>query len=181
MTPTTLLLSHSAGDRPVIPLTEKQIIELAAGFILLAAAYYALIARRSTDPSERKQSRRLVLQAVAGFLMLAYAAEIIAPETGAWPVAIGHDLYHYFAALETVPHYADAQLTDFYDALLHQIGAATGPTHTQPGPLGQVEGVVRTIGLVVYTLFFSAASLGAQIPRRIAAGLSGLVNKAEEE
>lgn len=45
-----------------------------------------------------------------------------------------------------------------------------------PGVLGTVEGGVRTVGLVVYSVVFTVVSLGAQIPGRIVGGVNDALN-----
>ncbi|WP_226006028.1 hypothetical protein [Natrinema salinisoli] len=159
------------------PVTIHQLIDLAGGIILLAAAYYALQARRSEHEEYRRAYGRAVAQCTALFLILAYTAFVLYPESRAWPVQTGYHLYHFFTELETVPAKADVHLTDYYLVLLRQIGYATGASPSpMPSVLGMVEGGVRSIGLVVYSVVFTLVSLGAQVPSRIVGGVQNALD-----
>lgn len=165
---------------PTIPITIHQVIDVVGGVILLLAAYYALQARRSDNAAYRQEYGRAVAQCIALFLVLAYTAFVFFPESRAWPVRTGYHLYHFFDQLDTVPSKADAHLTDYYLVLLRQIGYATGTgtgpaSPTMPGVLGTVEGTVRTVGLVVYTLVFTVVSLSLQVPSRIIGGIQDVL------
>ena len=166
-----------AGEDTVIA---TQLIELIGGVILLAAAYFAIMARRSDHPGLRREYSRAVLQYAGAFLVFAYAVYVLWPASGAWPADMGKHLYLFFTAMETIPKHLNGQLTDYYHVLLRQIGYATGHG-LSPGVLGVVEGTVRTIGLVVYTVVFAVVSLGLQVPSRIAEAVQNAVNGAEEQ
>lgn len=149
--------------------TVHQLIELIGGIILLIAAYYAVMARRSEHPAYRRAYGRAVLQYAAAFLVFAYTTYVLLPESHAWPVQTGAHLWQFFQQMDTVPDHVNGQLTDYYAVLLQQIGMATGATPgLGSGILGTVEATVRTIGLVVYTIVFALVSLGAQVPARVA-------------
>ncbi|NEU58706.1 hypothetical protein [Halorussus sp. MSC15.2] len=148
-------------------------IELVGGLLLLTAGYYGLLARRTPDRDRRKEYRRTVLQLTTGFLMFAYAAAVLVPETSVWPAQFGDSLRNYFQELDTVPVAVNNELTAFYTALMEKVGVVTGPETSQRDPVAYFLEPVRTLGLVVYTLGFSAASLGLRVPHRLVAGIRG--------
>lgn len=153
-------------------------IELVGGLLVLTAGYYALLARRSPDRDRRKEYRRTVLRFTTGFLMFAYAAAVLVPETSVWPAEFGDTLRNYFQELDTVPATVNDELTAFYTALMEKVGVVTGPETPEQDPVAYFLEPIRTLGLVVYTLMFSAASLGLHVPQRVVAGIRG---GAEEE
>lgn len=166
---------HSlTGDTALIL---RKTIELVAGGILLLAGYAAVIARRADTADRRQRYRRIVLQTVTAFLMVAYASAVFVPYVQAWPVELGATLRQHFATIEAVPHRANTEMTVFYTALERQIGTATGAAGTGGDILAEIENVIRIVGLVVYTLFVSLASLGAQVPGRAVAGLQNVVSR----
>lgn len=147
-------------------------INLIGGLLLLLAGYFALVARRSEEADQQQKYRRNIIQAATVFLMFTYAAAVLVPNVKVWPVEFGWQLLEYFQQLDTVPETVDSELTAFYTALMEKVGVVAGPeTTTAEDPLAYILKPIRTLGLVVYTLFFSAASLGLQVPRRIGAGL----------
>lgn len=146
-------------------------IELIGGILLLVAGYYALLARRTDDGERRKQYRRTVLRVSTGFLMFAYAAAVLVPEASVWPADFGDTLRNYFQRLDAVPATVNSELTAFYTALTEKVGGVTQPETTERDLMAYFLEPIRTLGLVVYTLLFSAASLGLHVPRRVVAGL----------
>lgn len=158
-----------------LPVTGRQLLDLIGGIILLVAAYYAVMARRSTHPAYRQAYGRAVLQYTAVFLVFAYTAFVLWPDSQAWPVQTGEHLWLFFQQLDTVPDHVDTHLTAYYTALLQQIGVVTGTTMYAPGLPGTLEGPLRTLGLVIYTLVFTLISLGAHVPSRILASIHNTV------
>ncbi|NUC74739.1 hypothetical protein HTZ84_20980 [Haloterrigena sp. SYSU A558-1] len=170
------------ADASTAGVTGQQIIDLVGGIILLAAAYFAVMSRRADQPEYRRAYSRAVFQYTAVFLVFAYAMFVLFPGSRAWPVRTGEHLWLFFQHMETVPGRANEQLTDYYRVLLRQIGYATGAgTVVMPGPLGTIEGMVRTVGLVVYTVVFTVVSLSVQIPARITAAVHDAVGSAENQ
>lgn len=163
---TLLQLDVPAGTLP-------KLINLVGGLVLLTAGYYALLSRRTQDDERRKWYRRAVLQLSTGFLMFAYAAAVLVPEATAWPTEFGWTLREYFQQLDAVPDTVNGELTAFYTALTNKVGVVTGPETPEPDPLAYFLEPIRTLGLVVYTLVFSAASLGLRVPTRVMAGIRG--------
>lgn len=150
-----------------------KLINLVGGLMLLTAGYYALLSRRAHEDEQRRWYRRTVLQLSTGFLMFAYAAAVLVPEVTAWPTEFGWTLREYFQQLDTVPETVNGELTAFYTALTNKVGVVTKPEASEPDLLANLLEPVRTLGLVVYTLVFSAASLGLHVPKRVVAGLRG--------
>lgn len=144
-----------------------KVINLVGGLLLLTAGYYALLSRRARDAERRAGYRRVVLRISTGFLMFAYASAVLAPEVTAWPTEFGWTLREYFQQLDTVPETINGELTAFYTALTDKVGVVTGPETVEPDPLAFLLEPIRTLGLVVYTLAFSAASLGLRVPKRV--------------
>lgn len=148
-----------------------KLVNLVGGLLLLTAGYYALLSRRTEDDERRKRYRRVVLQLCTGFLMFAYAAAVLVPEATAWPTEFGWTVREYFQQLDAVPETVDGELTAFYTALANKVRVVTGPETPNSDPVAYFLEPIRTLGLVVYTLAFSAASLGLRVPGRVIAGV----------
>lgn len=142
-------------------------IELVAGTLLLVGGYYALLSRRTADDDRRHHYRRMVLRMTTGFLVFAYSTAILVPETSAWPVTFGHSIRGYFQHLDAAPAVINGELTGFYTAIMEQVGVVTTTADPADDPVDAFLTPIRTVGLVVYTIFFSATSLGLHVPRRL--------------
>lgn len=149
----------------------RKAMELLAGVVLVGVAYASVVARRSDDARRRRRYRRYVLQAATGFVLFAYAAAVLVPNSQAWPVELGTTVRYYFANIEAIPRRVDTEMSLFYGSLQGQIGTATGATAEADTLFGELEHVVRVVGLVTYTLLVSLASLGAQVPGRALASV----------
>lgn len=170
-------LPQPLGAAETAALLLRKGIELVAGGILLVGGYAAVVARRADTADRRKRYRRIVLQTITAFFLLAYATAVLVPYTQAWPVELGLTLRQYFTNIETVPSRANTEITVFYTALEQKMGVATGAATTTSGIFAEVEKVVRVVGLVTYTLFVSLASLSAQVPGRAIASLQNVIGQ----
>lgn len=149
--------------------TLARTIELIGGVLLLTAGYYAVLARRAGEADRRRQYRRTVLRLATGFLVFTYTTAVLVPETSVWPAEFGDTLRDYFRQLDAVPETVNGELTAFYTALMEKVGVVASPDTPASDPVAYFLEPIRTLGLVVYTLAFSAASLGLHVPQRVVA------------